>query len=199
MSSVTPVESPSAARSLRGATARVHADVEALPHMSALAAGTLAPARYAQVLRCHLAILAPWESAHAPWLDALPAQGWHYRRRAVALRQDLAALGMALPAMDGSDVLPAPDHARAWGMLYVVEGSMLGGRVIARQLRARQPALADALAYFDLGSEDPAAWRRFQGCLDVALRDAASRERAAAGARAMFARFHHHLSVGISA
>jgi len=198
MSQGPQVEPQSAARFLREATAQTHAQVEALPHMADLAAGALTPERYGQVLRCHLAILAPWERTHAPWLDTLAVQGWRYRRRATALRHDLAALGLAQDVAAG----PAPQAAgaaQAWGMLYVVEGSMLGGRIIARQLRLRQPALAPALAYFDLGSADPAAWRRFQGCLDAALPDAAAREQAAAGAAMMFARFHHHLSVGISA
>lgn len=198
MASVTPHAPPSAARFLREATAQAHAQVEALPHMPDLAAGTLAPARYVQVLRSHLALLAPWETAHAPWLDSLAAHGWTYRRRAPALRHDLAALE-AGTAIDPVESPPAPSDAYAWGMLYVVEGSLLGGRVIARALRAGQPALSAALAYFDLGSQDPAAWRRFQACLDTALPDTDARDQAAAGAAAMFAHFHHHLSVGISA
>jgi heme oxygenase len=198
MSHPSQVEPHSAARFLRAATAQAHAQVEALPHMPELAAGTLAPSRYAQVLRCHLAILAPWERAHAPWLDTLAAHGWPYRRRAQALRHDLAALG--LPADAGAGPAPrAEGGAQAWGMLYVVEGSMLGGRVIARQLRLQQPALAPALAYFDMGSADAGAWRQFQARLEAALPDPASRGQAAVGAAAMFAHFHHHLCAGMSA
>ncbi|MET1022968.1 MAG: biliverdin-producing heme oxygenase [Pseudoxanthomonas sp.] len=198
MASVTPHAPPSAARRLRDATAQAHAQVEALPHMPDLAAGTLTPTRYAQVLRRHLALLAPWETAHAAWLDALALHGWDYRRRTPALRHDLAALG-AGTAHDLFETPPAPSQAYAWGMLYVVEGSLLGGRVIARALRARQPALSSALAYFDLGSQEPAAWRRFQDCLETALPDTVAREQAVAGAAAMFGHFHHHLSVGVSA
>ncbi|SEM20857.1 Heme oxygenase [Pseudoxanthomonas sp. GM95] len=199
MSSVISAAPPSAARFLREVTAAAHTQVEALPHMPALADGTLTPARYAQVLACHWAILAPWERQHAPWLDALATQGWPYRRRTDALGHDLAALGASLPSAELGEAPQAQDPAQAWGMLYVVEGSMLGGRVIARQLRARQPALASALDYFDLGSEDPGAWRRFQGCLDAVLPDEAARAQAAIGAAAMFGHFHHHLSLGISA
>lgn len=198
MSSVIPVEPLSAARFLRDATAGEHASVEALPHMPDLAAGALPPARYAQVLGCHLAILAPWERAHGAWLEALATRGWPYRRRTTALGHDLAALGITASAADDGQAPLAADDAQAWGMLYVVEGSMLGGRVIARQLRTHQPDLAGALAYYDLGSEDPAAWRRFQGCLETVLDSDAARHQAAAGAQAMFAHFHHHLSVGIS-
>ncbi|MEE7546111.1 biliverdin-producing heme oxygenase, partial [Xanthomonas sp. Kuri4-1] len=84
--------------------------------------------------------------------------------------------------------------AARWGMLYVVEGSQLGGRLIARGLRAQRPALAGALRYFELGDADPGAWRRFQERLEHALGDAAARDEAIAGARAMFAHFHFHLA-----
>lgn len=198
MSPVPQVEPQSAARFLREATAQAHARVEALPHMPALAAGTLDRARYAQVLGCHLAVLAPWECTNAPWLDTLAAHGWPYRRRAAALRHDLAALEASTP-MAPQPAPPADDPARAWGMLYVVEGALLGGRIIARQLRLQQPQLAPALAYLDMGSEDPSAWRRFQGCLEAALADPAARAQAAAGARAMFACFAHHLCAGVRA
>ena len=79
--------------------------------MPELAAGTLDRARYAQVLACHLAVLAPWECAHAPWLDTLAAHGWPYRRRTAALRHDLAALGAGAP-MAPQTAPPADDPAR---------------------------------------------------------------------------------------
>jgi len=165
--------------------------------MPALAAGTLEPALYGRILQAHLSILAPWEHAHAAWLAALPVHGWRYRPRVPALRHDLHALGEPLPPVAGA-AEASIEAAQAWGMLYVVEGSMLGGRVIARQLRRQQPSLEGALAYFDLGSEEPAAWRRFQDCLERALTPPGAREQAAAGARAMFARFHQQLCFGRS-
>ena len=93
------------------------------------------------------------------------------------------------------------DHgvAHRWGMLYVIEGSQLGGRLIARALRARQPQLDGALTYFELGEDDPAAWRRFQQRLDAALDDDERRGDAVDGARAMFSLFHSHLATDLAA
>jgi len=62
---------------------------------------------------------------------------WPARVRRHALGKDLAQLGCALPS-------PAPlakpsDNAACWGIAYVLEGSRLGGRVLARRLREANP------------------------------------------------------------
>lgn len=187
------VEDTSAIATLRLATHHEHHAVEQLPAMSALAQGRPDAAAYARLLQAHLAVLGPWERCLAPWLRARRCDGWRYRPRIPALEQDLRSLGaMAAPA-PAAAAGEAEDDAIRWGMLYVVEGSLLGGRVIARALRQHQPQLAGALAYFDLGSTAPQAWGPFQRGLEQALRGADARARAAAGAVAMFRRFHRHL------
>lgn len=184
---------PPAARWLRETTHDAHAAVEALPLMQALGSGDIAAEAYREVLRRHHRLLAGWEQAHGDWLDALLAQGWAYRRRCALLERDVQALAGAVDAP-----VPPPaalSDAARWGMLYVIEGSQLGGRLIARGIRARQPALAGALRYFELGEDEPSAWRRFQRTLERALDDAAAQAQAAAGATAMFAHFHRHLDL----
>lgn len=183
---------PSAALALRHATQDAHRLVEAVPLMQALAQGQVDSAAYAQILRRHHALLAGFEAQLANWLTTLVGNGWHYRRRVPALRDDLRALGQQpdLPA-----ALPASaDDAARWGMLYVIEGSQLGGRVIARNLRKQQPALAGALRYFELADGDPAGWRRFQAALDRRLATPSARDAAIGGAQAMFAHFHSCLA-----
>lgn len=159
----------------------------------ALSEGTLERADYVAILQRHHALLARWERDQHDWLRALPAQQWTYRWRVPALQHDLAQLGQRDVPRDVTP-LQADDRFARWGMLYVVEGSLLGGRVIARRLRQHQPGLSGALTYFDLGSGDPTLWRRFQRCLDAVLLDAAARQSAISGAVAMFRHFHHHLS-----
>ncbi|KHL51547.1 biliverdin-producing heme oxygenase [Xanthomonas cannabis] len=178
----------SAARVLRHATQDTHRRVEAVPLMQALGQGRVDRAAYVQILRRHHALLAGFEEQLSGWLGTLVGSGWHYRRRVPALRADLRTLNqppdppLALPAV-------RTDAAR-WGMLYVIEGAQLGGRVIARGLRRHQPALAGALQYFELADEDPAAWRRFQAVLDQRLDSPQTHAAAIDGAHAMFAHFH---------
>ncbi|WP_371180804.1 biliverdin-producing heme oxygenase [Xanthomonas sacchari] len=186
-----------AARLLREATAQQHQAVEDLPAMRALMDPTLSLSAYVQVLRRHHAVLAGWEQREAAWLRHCGDAQWRYQPRTPLLAQDLHALQATPPAPQ--PLPPAVDAGARWGMLYVVEGSRLGGRVIARHLRQSLPAAAPALSYFELGHADPAAWRHFQQLLELALPSAPLRQAAVDGARAMFAHFHTHFALEIAA
>jgi heme oxygenase len=138
-------------------------------------------------------LLSGFEAALGDWLTLLVGNGWHYRPRVPALREDLRALGQ----QPGLPTAPprVDDDAARWGMLYVIEGAQLGGRMIARSLRQQQPALSGALRYFELANDDPVGWRRFQATLDRCLDTPSARAAAIDGAQAMFAHFHTCLSV----
>jgi heme oxygenase len=96
--------------------------------------------------------------------------------RAPLLAADLAALGAALP---DALSLPEGDAAMAWGALYVVEGSRLGGAMLARQVPAGWPA-----AY--LGAvHPPGGWRAVRAAIDEAAAGEDDRWRDALVAGAM--------------
>ncbi|MCW0462502.1 Heme oxygenase [Xanthomonas sacchari] len=186
-----------ASRLLREATAQQHQAVEDLPAMRALMDPALSLSAYVQVLRRHHAVLAGWEQREAAWLRDCGDAQWQYQPRTPLLAQDLHALQATPPAPQ--PLPPAVDVGARWGMLYVVEGSRLGGRVIARHLRQTLPTAAPALSYFELGHADPAAWRHFQQRLERALPTAPLQQAAVDGARAMFAHFHTHFALEIAA
>lgn len=101
---------------------------------------------------------------------------WHGRTE--ALMDDLHALGGDRPA-ELDFALPEGEAAR-WGALYVIEGSRLGGAVLAKMVPADLPA-----AY--LGARHPqGAWRALLERLDDADTGPAWREEAERGAKAMF-------------
>ncbi|KQQ70056.1 heme oxygenase [Xanthomonas sp. Leaf131] len=188
MRSDTLAVPPSAARVLRQATQDTHARVESIPLMQALGQGCIDRDAYALILRRHSALLGGFEDHLSDWLNTLVGTGWHYRRRVPALREDLRTLGQQPDAPIAAPT--AGNDAARWGMLYVIEGSQLGGRMIARSLRQQQPALANAVRYFELADDDPAGWRRFQTVLDQRLDTPCARAAAIDGAQAMFAHFH---------
>lgn len=99
--------------------------------------------------------------------------------RVPLLAADLAALAVAMPeAMP----LPPADEAAAWGTLYVVEGSRLGGALLARAVPAQWPA-----AY--LGAVHPTGgWRAICTAIDAAAanRPPGWRERMVASALETF-------------
>ncbi|WP_156678954.1 biliverdin-producing heme oxygenase [Sphingomonas profundi] len=131
-------------------------------------------AAYRAFLRAHARALAPIEQAIA---GSGATAGW--RPRAPLLADDLAALGTPPPPPLPLD---RPDEAALWGMRYVVEGSRLGGALLARQVGAGLPA-----AY--LGAQHAKGeWRGFLDALEAAgeAGGAAWRAEAIAGARRAF-------------
>jgi heme oxygenase len=185
---------PDIRAALRQATHQAHARLHAQPHFAALLRGTLSRPAYAALLLRLLGLHAPIEAGlarHAgsrwlAWAETTPDQ-----TRAARLARDLRALGLdaaaivAAPMADA--LLPSLTHpAAALGCAWVVEGSALGGVVLARRLAAA-PALAGSGSFFQpaeghAGDRQALRWRACCRALDecgaapdrwVAMRDAA--------------------------
>lgn len=128
---------PASARfALREATGAVHERLHRIPAFASLAAGRLDRAGYAALLRRLLGFHDPVEAAlTAPLAARLAPWTW---QRAHLLRADLAAVGFAGPDRALPRIVPPArlGEAAALGSLYVIEGSTLGGRHLARQLDA---------------------------------------------------------------
>ncbi|WP_245708560.1 hypothetical protein [Sphingomonas palmae] len=81
------------------------------------------------------------------------------------MEHDLADLGERMPA-------PLPfactDEAGLWGALYVVEGSRLGGVMLARLVGSDLPHRYLAAAH------GPGQWRAIREAIDAAGRDASA-------------------------
>lgn len=143
------------------------------------------PTHYAGVLQVLDAFLAAWEPAVAA---ALPAR-WHewlqVRSRRPFLRSDLDALGLRsqaparLPSFQG--------EAAAWGSIYVMEGSALGGQFIARALARTGVAPGSGGAYFHgWGDATGGMWREVRGLLGTQLATPAAIAQACEAARTTF-------------
>lgn len=116
---------------------------------------------------------APWERAAGGTFAAAGMGAFFERRRKVlCLERDLRFhLG------EGADVssLPACDRMpdmtsvpKALGSMYVLEGSTLGGQIIARHFRRHVPGLEDGrgCSFFECyGAGVGMMWREFQGVL----------------------------------
>jgi heme oxygenase len=190
---------------LREATRDAHEAAEATAGMRLLLAGELDDVGYAGLLRAQLGLFLEWEAERREWLAGL-AQ-WRYVSRASSIERDLcgsrfsgdsardnATYPDATPIADESaptEASPTDQAAAAWGELYVIEGSALGGRVVVRRLRELYPHLPHH--FYAIGDNAPSSWRRFQSLLDQALPDEASQEAAVHAARRMFARFQQML------
>lgn len=159
MSSPAPIPTGLAAR-LRTATRTTHDSVDgAFPH------GLDSLDAYARYLRAVLPLV-QW--LHDSWRPAwCSLAAWHDPARLQRLRADLSGLGAAPGATPTK--APAGSTAEWLGGCYVLEGSALGARLLARDLARLEPdhpQVAGARSFIDALVADPRRWPRFKTTLD---------------------------------
>lgn len=166
---------------LRDATSVSHRQLERrLGLLDGLTDPAAGRQRFVALLGAFLGFHACWEPAVAACLPGETA--WlRPRRRQHLIAQDLAALGLDAASIAALPECPAAASlcrtpAAAWGSVYVLEGSTLGGRVIARHLAAAPWCPPAGLRYFDPYGAD--SGRRWKEMLDrlAALPTAAADE-----------------------
>lgn len=153
---------------IKRATGTGHAEVEAVLELMAINNR----ARYVAVLSAFQGI---WPGLEADIAKNLPelADSWGPRWRAEHLRDDLRYLGLPDALIDSLPLcrdLPRLDQpAAAWGALYVVEGSALGARFIARHLHDRFgfDASHGAAFFAGQGTDTGSRWLRFKELLQI--------------------------------
>ena len=168
--------SSSARFSLRDATAEWHARVDKLYSPANLNDRD----NYARFLLAQAA-------AHLPVEQALEAGGissvlvdWPQRRRADLIQSDLQALGLQVPALEAQPALE--DAPSLLGAVYVLEGSRLGGRLLARSVGGGLPTAF-------LTPCRPAAWHELSALLDACLLSRKELNAAISAACGVFALF----------
>jgi heme oxygenase (biliverdin-IX-beta and delta-forming) len=177
------LEAPAAARLLlRDACGAIHSRLDA--RLSRVNFSDRA--EYADMLARMSGPLSATEGALSAGIAPALFGNWAGRLRAHALRADLAALGASFRQRFAA---PIESEAEAFGALYVLEGSRLGGRVLARMAdESGDEVVQGATRYFRHG-ERAGHWRSF---LDAMERSSAVRrepERAKHAAIATFEAF----------
>lgn len=169
-------------------TQAVHERLHRHPLLSPLLGTGLTHARY----RAALVALFGFQDGAAQALAASTVAGTDgpgpVAERLVLLQADLEALGVppSASAQKPCAWLPVPESAPAyWGVRYVVDGSALGGRVIARTVATQLGLAADTgLGYFSgLREATGEAWREL--CQRLALELASEPARIEAGETAV--------------
>lgn len=151
--------------SLRSALARATADQHAAAEAALLPFFTGRPAGHLGFLRAMAAVVAPLERALDDAGVESILEDWGVRRRTVALRTDLASLGSEMPA--ALSVPTIRGEAQMLGVLYVLEGSRLGARILARlAASADDPRVSGAMRFLGHG-EDTRLWPDFLARLEA--------------------------------
>jgi heme oxygenase (biliverdin-IX-beta and delta-forming) len=146
---------------LRQATAESH---QALDHRVAGLDLTRSD-HYRLLLEANAAALIPAELTveQGGVMDVLP--DWPRRSRRALIRADLEQLGAALEPLSWDR--PAPSIPELFGILYVLEGSRLGARMMLPRVQASRDERVRAATRF-LGATEPALWREFLHRLEAA-------------------------------
>jgi heme oxygenase len=169
---------------LRRETSELHAEVERLVPLAAIAGSAR---DYARFLALSWRFQHPLEQRlrQVPGLERV-VPDLNRRQKAHLIVRDLAALGAPAPTTGAG----APDVigvAQAIGCLYVLEGSTLGGQHIHRALLRQQPAAAAAAQFLTCyGPETGRLWKALRGHAERAL-PPEEHARAVEAARASFA------------
>jgi len=175
---------------LKAHTAQHHRQVEKLmPFFEA----TFSVEEYVRILGIFLGFWEPLEqrlTAIADWQTVgVDVSG---RCRANRLRGDLCALGVSEPNIESlprSQSLPALANVyNGLGCLYVLEGSTLGGQLIARELTRRFGIDEDSGSSFfhSYGSNVGEAWKAFSSAVNTHVNDPAKTNAALTSAEATF-------------
>jgi heme oxygenase len=169
---------------LRNSTTAAHAGVDR--HFAAMFAAGLSG--YIDFLRASAAAVLTLEQALASARVHEILPDWDARARSTALQGDLQALGVQPPAAHVK-VAAVGGEARKFGMLYVLEGSRLGAKILARHVQASSdPRIRAAMRYLRHGEDQP-FWPSFVARLEASTATARAPHEAVAGALAPFALF----------
>jgi heme oxygenase len=161
---------------LRSTTATAHAQVDAAFSHFALDEA----ASYRSFLMAHAMALLPIEA----WLrerEETVLAGWPTPYRAAALEDDLGKLDAIAPP--GAAFQASDDPAAIAAILYVLEGSRLGGNILAKRVGPGLPRSYLASA------SDAQSWRRTLSRLEDHIHDDETRKAATEAAFRVFERF----------
>ncbi|MET0352100.1 MAG: biliverdin-producing heme oxygenase [Rhizobacter sp.] len=180
---------PETLTALRQATAPAHEAIDRQLQLDA----DMGLARYVRILQGFEAFLAAWEPDVAAVLPPEQRAWFSARSRLAFVRRDLAALAPGDGAVPAPVLPPLPNRSAAFGAMYVLEGSALGGQVIARRVAERFGFDAErGAAYFHgFGDRTGGLWREFRERLEAEV-DPVARADACAAAVGTFEALRHH-------
>ncbi|MCS3902593.1 heme oxygenase [Methylohalomonas lacus] len=180
---------------LRVATREQHARLESLPALRRLFADDYTVAEYSRLLQSFFSLFSPLEAAvQATGRKTAASLGYELRS------EDLAADLKILAAKTGADTaVPSAltgSRAAETGCLYVLAGSRLGGKVIARQLAGSLGLTADSGIRFFAGSSGNEGhnWAQFCHRAELSCDTPPAREAAVSAAAATFDLFYQQLA-----
>ncbi len=181
---------------LRQATDQSHKDLESLPISVSIIKPDVTKTEYAAYLALMHDVVADTEENIFPLLEGIIADLKH-RTKAAQIHADLAAMGVDNNAAHRRPItrnLKEISAGFALGIMYVVEGSSLGGRVILKNITASLGYDSDnGASYFaGYGGQTGSTWRNFLTALGEYESEKQCGDEIIAGANFTFAAINSH-------
>ena len=127
------------------------------------------PEEYIKVLQMFSGYFGALEDKIKKYISNSQLPDYAGRRKTESIANDIKIMGGTVPAKAKENELPEiKNYLQAFGALYVIEGSTLGGKIIS-QMVAKQLNLTDsnALSFFSgYGNETDRMWASFKEVLD---------------------------------
>lgn len=115
------------------------------------------------------------------------------RRKTKSIADDIVASGGTVNEKCADEYLPEiKNDLQAFGALYVIEGSTLGGRVIAKMMQRQMDmnAIEGFTFFHGYGDETESRWAAFKELLNDQVNSNADKEDVVSAADETFAKFH---------
>lgn len=183
-------------KEIRSRTADNHARLENTPLLSPFSQQRIDLPAYLEILRRFYGYFYPLEQR----LDGFPAlrewlPDYTERRKAKLLLADLNSLHNGTEPGLCADLPGISTDAEAFGCLYVMEGSTLGGKIIYNILK-KQLGLSDlagASFFYGYGPATGEKWKTFGASLEAFARETGTDEEIIAAANDTFSKFEQWL------
>lgn len=151
-------------KELRSSTMAAHQalDKMLIPYIKSIET----PTRYADLLKCFYGYFSRVEEQLSIFLnnDNIPA--YDERRKAHVIVQELESWGETIPS-ETADAPRIDTKAKAMGAMYVLEGSTLGGKIIAKIIGGNLDIDPAQLQFFNYyGDNTEAMWKEFSDTLN---------------------------------
>ena len=127
---------------------------------------------YVDLLKIFYGYFGGLEQKINSYINTSNLQDHHQRRKTDAMADDIKALGGILPVKADDNSLPAINNAlKAFGALYVIEGSTLGGSIISKMMQQHlQFEGQKGLSFFNgYGEQTHQMWAGFKAALNAAV------------------------------
>lgn len=124
--------------------------------------------QYSELLNLFFTYFGALEKRINQYIGTSQLPDYPERRKTESLLNDINYLGgSAMDAIEDADVPQIGNPLEAFGALYVIEGSTLGGVMISKMMKKQLNLEGGGLSFFEsYGSETEAMWSRFKEVLD---------------------------------